>query len=94
MKFDISARLLVLLLALLIVGGAIAATVEGGISPTLAAILGTLAGTIPKMLEKPSITGDTAPAAEPAPAAVSVAREFTPAIVGAVSAGAITLLGV
>ena len=83
---DISPRILVFLLSLLLVVGAVLANWRGGITPSLAAIFGSLAGSIPKMLERSSIT-DTPPDNK----GKAITKELTPPILGALSAGAIAL---
>lgn len=81
---DISPRLLVLMLAVLLIATAAWSNSHGGITASLAAILGSIAGSIPKMLERPSILGGSSE--PPAPPASLVASDLAGPAVGALSA--------
>lgn len=92
-SLDVSPRVLVLLLSALLVGAVVFANSHGGITPSLAAILGSIAGSIPKMLERPSVfggPGDAQPSPPPKPGS-TIAADLAAPTVGAVAAMAIAL---
>lgn len=86
---DISPRLLVLMLAILLIATAAWSNSHGGITASLAAILGSIAGSIPKMLERPNILGD--PTTPAPPVTKAIASDLAGPAVGALSAITIAL---
>ena len=88
---DVSPRVLVLLLSALLVGAVVWANSHGGITPSLAAILGSIAGSIPKMLERPSVFGGTADTPSAPPKASTIAADLVSPTVGAIAAMSIAL---